>query len=370
MTRHAGPGAQEVGELGRAVRGQGGSPPEATVGGRRRRDRGSDPRSGAAAGLREAAFGATPQDVPLGSADPELRWLTAVALGGQGHYAAAATVLACLAADPRVPVRVAAHAAVTRAAHLRQLGGHAAARAYDAHGLRLATAALRAGAPGPRGVTPIELGTAARGRTRDDGLDAAAARLDALVGLAADAVGLGDPTTCRRLLDVVGEGLDGHPSWRPAVRAGWVRAELALIQGHAGDAVVPAEAALAAATRAGSVRHVLKSRIVLVVARGAAGVLDPAEGAADLDAIGAECARYGLLPLRWPTALAAADLQERINEQVASPAESALGGQMNGATRRRHAARAALNVIESRSDPLGKRQMGESVWIPRPVTLM
>jgi hypothetical protein len=127
---------------------------------------------------------------------------------------------------------------------------------------------------------------------------------------------------------------------------------------------------LAAATRAGSVRHVLKSRIVLVVARGAAGVLDPAEGAADLDAIGAECARYGLLPLRWPAALAAADLQERINEQVALPAESALGGQLNGATRRRHAARVALNVIESRSDPLGKRQMGESVWIPRPVTLM
>jgi hypothetical protein len=345
-------------------------PSEATVGGRRGRDRGSDPRSGAALGLREAAFGATPQGIPLGSADPEQRWLIAVALGGQGHYAAAATVLACLAADPRVPVRVAAHAAVTRAAHLRQLGGHAAARAYDAHGLRLAATALRAEEPGPQAVTPIELDTAARGRTRDDGLDAAAARLDALVGLAADAVGLADPATCRRLLDVAGEGLEGHPSWRPAVRVGWVRAELALVQGHAGDAVAPAEAALAAATRAGSVRHVLKSRIVLVVARSAAGVLDPAEGVADLDAIAVECAGYGLLPLRWPAALAAADLQERINEQVAWPAESALGGQLNGATRRRHAARVALNVIESRSDPLGKRQMGESVWIPRPVTLM
>ncbi|MDT7554349.1 MAG: hypothetical protein QOI16_2885, partial [Pseudonocardiales bacterium] len=181
---------------------------------------------------------------------------------------------------------------------------------------------------------------------------------------------LGDPLTSRRLFDVAEDGLAGHPSWRPAVRAGWVRAELALIQGHAGDAVAPAEAAVAAATRAASVRHVLKSRIVLVVARGVAGVLDAAEGVADLDAIGDECARHGLLPLRWPAALAAADLQERINEQVASVAESAPGGQLNGATRRRHAARLALNVIESRSDPLGKRQMGESVWIPRPVTLM
>ncbi len=377
-----------------------------------------------AADLREAAFGATPQEVPLGSTDPELRWLTAVALGGQGHYAAAATVLAGLAADLRVPARVAAHAAVTRAAHLRQLGGHAAARAHDARGLRLATTARRAGEPGPPAVAPIgqapaardhpgddgpdavaaRLGASTRARTpddgldapathlgapppgcspdgglvaarlgtavRDDGVDAGAARLDALVGLAADAVGLGDPETCRRLLDLAAEGMEGHPSWRPGVRAGWVRAELALLQGHAGDAVAPAEAALAGATRAGSLRHVLKSRIVLTVARGAAGDLDPAEGVADLDAIAAECARYGLLPLRWPAALAAADLQERINEQVASPAESAPGGQLNGATRRRHAARIALNVIESRSDPLGKRQMGESVWIPRPVTLM
>ena len=344
--------------------------PDATVGG-----------GSSAAALREAAFGATPQEVPLGSTDPELRWLAAVALGGQGHYAAAATVLAGLAADPRVPARVAAHAAVTRAAHLRQLGGHAAARAYDARGLRLATTARHAC---PRAVGPIGVAAPARdngqavarleasggGYRRDDGLDAAAAWLDALIGLAADAVGLGDTATCRRLLDGVAEGLEAHPSWRPRVRAGWVRAELALIQGHAGDAVAPAEAALATATRAGSVRLVLKSRIVLVVARGAADVLDPAKGVADLDAIADECARYGLLPLQWPAALAAADLQERINEQVASQAESALSGRSNGATRRRHAARVVLNVIERRSDPLGKRQMGESGWIPRPVTVV
>jgi hypothetical protein len=62
--------------------------------------------------------------------------------------------------------------------------------------------------------------------------------------------------------------------------------------------------------------------------------------------------------------------QVRINEQVASPAGTALGGRPDGTTRRRHAVRTALNVIEQRSDALGKRQMGESVWIPQPATLM
>ncbi len=338
--------------------------------------------------VREAAFGATPHDLPpqcllrrhlsCASPDPERRWLTAVALGGQGRYAAAATELERLAVEPGVPLYVAAHAAVTRAAHLRQLGGHAAARAHDARGLRLATAACRGQDPGIRGSVragrPGNVGLGEwdddRDSSHDDGLDAAAARIDALVGLAADAVGLGEPGTSCRLLDVAATALAEHPSWRPAVRAGWVRAELALIQGRAVDAIAPAEAALTGAGAAGSVRHILKSRIVLVVARGAAGVLDAAEAVTDLDAIADECARYGLLPLLWPAALAAADLQERINEQVGYVAGSSPAGRFSGATRRRHAARLALSVIESRSDPFSKSQMGESVWIPRSVTLM
>lgn len=322
---------------------------------------------GGGSAAREAAFGASPQHVPRRPGDPQERWLAAVALGGQGRYAAAATELGRLAADPTIPLRLAAHAAVTRAAHLRQLGGHAAARAHDARGLRLATAACRARGAGAQMSVQLDEGSCGG---LDDGLDAGAARIDALVGLAADTLGLGDPTTSHRLLDRAAPSLAAHPSWRPAVRAGWVRAELALIQGRAADAVAPAEAALVGARQAGSVRHVLKSRIVLVVARGVAGALGPAEAILELDAIADECARYGLLPLRWPAALAAADLQERINEQVASAAGSAPGGRCSGATRRRHTARAALNDLEQRSDPVGKRQMGESVWIPRPVTLM
>jgi hypothetical protein len=350
---------------------------------------------------REAAFGSTPHRIPRAALDPEERWLVAVALGGQGHYAAAAAVLERLAADPAVPHRIAAHAAVTRAAHLRQLGGHAAARSWDARGLRLATAALRAagtspdggsaacgGSPGRRGTAGggVTGGRRAEGRRAagtpgadaDDGTDAGAARIDALVGLAADAVGLGDPAGAERLLAAAEPALATHPSWRPTTRAGWVRAELALVCGRPAEAVAPAEAALVAAGRGGSRRHVLKSRIVLAVARSAAGVITHAAAVTELDAAAAECAGLGLLPLCWPAGLAALDLtprptvkpQVRINEQVASPAGTALGGRPDGTTRRRHAVRAALNVIEQRSDALGKRQMGESVWIPQPTTLM
>jgi len=333
-------------------------------------------------GARAAAFGSTPHRIPRAAVEPEERWLVAVALGGQGHYAAAAAELERLAADPAVPRRVAAHAAVTRAAHLRQLGGHAAARSWDARGLRLAIAAggaapdrgsARGGSPGGRG-TPG--GGVAAGS--DDGTDAEAARIDALVGLAADAIGLGDPTGAERLLAAAAPALAAHPSWRPATRAGWVRAELALVLGRPAEAVAPAEAALAAAGRGGSRRHVLKSRIVLAVARSAAGVMTPAAAVTELDAAAAECAGLGLLTLCWPAGLAALDLtplpavkpQVRINEQVASPAGTALGGRPDGTTRRRHAVQAALNVIEQRSDALGKRQMGESVWIPQRATLM
>ena len=328
---------------------------------------------------RAAAFGPTPDRIPRAVRDPEERWLVAVALGGQGHYAAAAAELARLAADPAVPLRLAAHASVTRAAHLRQLGGHAAARPYDARGLRLAAAAIGPAQPiGGRGPC---CGSVAGGGPccdgagpADDGLGAAAARLDALVGLAADAVGLGDPATAERLLAVAAPGLAAHPSWRPATRAGWVLAELALVRGRAAEGVASAEAALDAARRGGSLRHVLKSRIVLAVLRATAGEQSPIAAVSELDAAAEECARAGLLPLCWPAGMAALDLvanaQIRLNEQVASVAGTAPGGRSDGTTRRRHAVSAALSVLEQRCDAVGKRQMGESVWIPRSATLV
>jgi hypothetical protein len=287
----------------------------------------------------------------------EERWLVAVALGGQGRYAAAATVLRDLLAAPGVARVVAAHAAVTLAAHRRQLGGHAEARRLDSTGLRLALAAP---------VGPLDAG----------GTDALAARVDALVGLAADGIGTGAVDATERLLPAAGSLVRDHPSWRPAVRLGWVRAELALLRGDAPAAVAPARDALELATAGGSVRHVLKSRIVHAVARAAAGG-DPGRALAELDRAADDAARAGLLPLVWPARLAAADVIERslngvlnTNDGVARTAQRSVSGRPGGAPRRRHAATATLSVILRRCDPDGRRLMREGLGIPgwHPVT--
>jgi hypothetical protein len=298
------------------------------------------------ADLRAAAFGAHPDAVVrlrpgMPAAD---RWLVAVALGGQGRYAAAAAVLDDLQTAPGTPPAVAAHAAVTLAAHRRQLGGHAAARRLDATGLRLAAAA-------PDGPPDA------------DGTDALAARVDALVGLAADAVGTGAPRQAQRLLDAAAEAVRGHPSWRPAARLGWVRAELALLRGDAAAAVAPARAALELATAGGSIRHVLKSRIVHAVAKGVAGG-DPEEVVAELDAAAEDADRVGLLPLVWPARYAAADVIENApngvwtaNESAARTADPSVNGSTSDAARRRHAGMATVSVILGRCDPDGSRLM-------------
>jgi hypothetical protein len=296
-----------------------------------------------------AAFGEQPGTrVRVSRGGPPLeRWLVAVALGGQGWYAAAATLLEDLVTAPGVPRAVAAHAAVTLASHRRQLGGHAVARAHDAAGLRLAAAA------------PVDRPDAA-------GTDALAARIDALVGLAADAVGTGDTGAAERLLRRAGPIAGDHPSWRPAVRLGWVRAELALVRGAAEEAVAPAREALERAVVGGSTRHVLKSRIVHAVARAAAGGA-PGEALAVLDAVADEAERSGLLPLVWPARYAAADIAERgseglvaANEHAARTAERSVNGLTSGSPRRRHAGMTTVSVIRGRCDSLGRRLMGES----------
>lgn len=292
---------------------------------------------------REAAFGATPERsaAPPPGAAASRRWLAAVALGGLGRYAAAAAELERLVAEPCTPPAVAAHAAVTRASHLRQQGGHAQARAWDARGLRIAAVA---------GPDPA--------RSDPDGTGSRAARVDALVGLAADAVGLGDAAAARRLLDAADRAAAGLGAWRPAVRAGWVRAELALLEGRADEARGPAAASLAAARAAGAVRHVLKSRLVLAVARGVAG--EPG-AVLELDAVRLAGTERGLLPIVWPAALAAADLASGDNDANGGRSDAAPGDRTSGTTRRRHAAIDALSVLYSRADPAGKRRTGEAL---------
>jgi hypothetical protein len=312
--------------------------------------------------LARVAFGAEPgADVRVrANASPLECWLAAVALGGQGHYAAAATVLHALLADPRTPPTVAAHAAVTLAAHRRQLGGHAAARPLDARGLRLAESAVASGA--------------ASDGDAECGWDAVAARADALTGLAANALGTGQVGLAHRLLAAAEAAARESPSWRPQVRIGWVRAETALYSGDAAAAVAPARRAVDLAERSGSVRHLLKSRIVLAVAeslsRGNAEV-----ALADLDATGDEAERSGLLSLVWPARLAAADVAERASGEAAEggstvhgrhagAAEDAMNNRSGDMARRRHAGTTTLSVIERRCDPVGRLLMGESGRVP------
>jgi hypothetical protein len=309
-----------------------------------------------------AAFGAHPgAAVRVRPGMPATdRWLVAVALGGQGRYAAAAAILGELLTAPGVPPAVAAHAAVTLAAHRRQLGGHALARRWDAMGLRLADVGLAD--VGPAAAAPD-------GPLATCGVDALAARVDALVGLAADAVGTGAAGQAQRLLDAADDVVRGHPARRPVVRLGWVRAELALLRGDATAAVAPAGVALELALASGSVRHVLKSRIVHAVARAVAGA-DPGEVLAELDAAADDADALGLPTLLWPARYAAADLAQlapngvsTANDAAARTADRSVSGLPSDAARRRHAGMATVSVILGRCDPVGRRLMREGLGL-------
>lgn len=201
--------------------------------------------------LVELAFGdLVPPPVPVTaprSAAPRQRLLAAVVLGAQGRYAAATTALADLrrGADPVV----ASLAATTLASHRRQLGGHVAARALDGEAL-------------------VALDGAGATRVDPDGLDAAGARADALLGLAADNLALGRLAAARRLAARAAEADD---RWRATVRGGWVGAEIELAAGRPREAIAPARRAAETARVRGSSRHVVKSDIVLGVALATAG---------------------------------------------------------------------------------------------------
>jgi|GEM_PF-300214 len=228
---------------------------------------------------------------------PRARWLAAVVLGGQGHYAAAAAVLRDLMTHRQPPW--ASLAASTLASHRRQLGAHAAARRLDAVALRRASP-VRVAAGKPESVNTV------------------GARADALIGLTADAIGLANLPAARRVLAAAERaaadaeaaastaGTAGAAGWwRPAVRLGWVRAELALAAGSAVAAVAPARAALRLADQVGAVRHGAKSRLVLAAALHTAG----RPGADELlHDVARTAARHRLASLRWPADLMLAEL--------------------------------------------------------------
>ncbi|MFJ1762078.1 hypothetical protein ACIOD2_17265 [Amycolatopsis sp. NPDC088138] len=277
--------------------------------------------------LRAAAFGGEPLPDPAvlrGARTPTERLLAAIVLGAQGRYAAAATLLGPLrtAKDPLQS----SLAASTLAAHRRQLGGHANARALD--GEAFARAAGLTAEPDP------------------DGLDAAGARADALLGLAADNLALGRLSAARRLAE---RAADQHAGWRATVRGGWVGAEIELAAGRGAAAVAPAERAFETAVARGARRHAVKSGIVLAVALRAAAAPDHRKISDDLVgkamATAEECELFSLL---WPAALVAADLRPGHAEEY------------------RFRVAEVLHAVLRSADPCGRRIAEDSPWVPAP----
>ena len=225
-----------------------------------------------------AAFGDDPGRWPLPVARaPYERWLRAVAAGGQGHYGIASAELAALRRDVRSgPLASLAYS--TQASFLRQLGGHVEARHWD--GRAAATAA-----------SDIE------------------ATVDALLGLAADALGIGRFAAAGALLDRARTTLDGAAAdGRLPVRWQWVAAELAMAcgDGAGAGAVEHAERAVELAGRQPSARHRAKTQVVYAAALCSAGRIDEARAVADaaLSTTGA----LRLVPLRWAVASLLVDI--------------------------------------------------------------
>lgn len=227
--------------------------------------------------LAAAAFGDRPETWPLpAAATPQQLWLRAVAAGGQGRYGSAYHDLEVLRRSV-TSGRLLSLAHSTQGSFVRQLGWHTSARRWDGRALALA-------------------GTNAE------------ARADALIGLAADALGVGRFAAAATLLARVDTKPGVVPDRLP-VRGQWVAAELAMASGDGDSAVRHAEEAveLAKAMAVPSARHLVKSDVVLAAALCSAGNSQRARAVAEaaLDATG----RLLLLPLRWALACLLIDIE-------------------------------------------------------------
>src|SRR4030088_560952 len=188
--------------------------------------------------LANAAFGDDPQRWPLppASTPHELRMR---AVGARGRYGSAMADLACVCRLRRDgPLVSLAHS--TRASFLRQLGWHDRARRWDGLAMAMAGSDYEAGA-------------------------------DALIGLAADALGVGRFAASAAALQRAGEMLTRGVPPRLPVRLAWVSAELAMVTGDGATAVGHAERAIELAAALGSARHAVKSDMVLAAALCSAG---------------------------------------------------------------------------------------------------
>ncbi|CAA0127436.1 Uncharacterised protein [Mycolicibacterium vanbaalenii] len=225
--------------------------------------------------MNDAAFGGDPGRWPLPPAStPQELWWRAVAAGGQGRYACAMTDLELLRRELSGG-RLASLAWSTHASFARQLGWHDRARSLDGKALTL---------------------------SGDDGEAAA----DALIGLAADALGVGRFAASARALQRAADLVSGSSVARLPVRFAWVSAELAMSRGDGGAAVDHAERALHLAGTLGSTRHRIKSGVVLAAARCSCG--DVAAARRQADEVLVTAGASGLVPLRWAVACLLCDI--------------------------------------------------------------
>ncbi len=239
--------------------------------------------------LTRVAFGIEPGRWPLPAAHgPGELWLRAVGAGGQGRYASARADLAQLV-RARPAGRWRSLALSTEASFLRQLGWHW--RAHDLDGQAWAAS----------GGDPM-------------------AGVDALSGLAADALGVGRLAASAALL-LRAEGLARHASSegvpdRQSVRLAWVHAELAMAGGDGSAAVGHARRAvdLAAAVQSAPQRHRVKSAVVLAAALCCAGDVEGSRKVAD--AALTETEIHGLVPLSWALACLLSDIGSEVRSPV------------------------------------------------------
>ncbi|MEI6252388.1 MAG: hypothetical protein WCP30_06240 [Mycobacteriaceae bacterium] len=224
-----------------------------------------------------AAFGERPDQWPLPEArSPQELWLRAVAAGGQGRYAAARADLAGLIHNESAG-RWRSLGRSAYGSFLRQLGWHW--RAHDWDGRALAAAGTDPGAGA-----------------------------DALIGLAADALGVGRLATSAALLErAVGLARNADEP-RLEIRLAWVRAELAMAGGDGPDAMQHARRGVELAHEAlpSLRRHRVKSDVVLAAALCSAGDLAGSRTVAD--AALADTETYQLAPLRWALACLLSDI--------------------------------------------------------------
>jgi hypothetical protein len=218
-------------------------------------------------------------------------WLLGVAQAACGKFGTALSLLggvmgplrSAVAGEVTAPeLRLfGALGAATVASVHRQLGRHTTAWDFDALGLTAADAI--------------------------PGLDEAV--FDCRLGLASDAVGLGELEIAQTELAVAAGVVEAHPDWwRQRVRLDWVRAEIRLLADDPAGAQEAAGEAIDRAELARAPRHVAKGLLFLGVAQaqsGAPETLTTLRRAATL------AEQLGTTPLIWPArALVGAMLTE------------------------------------------------------------